>query len=161
LGAGALCSLAFASSAMATVTPALGTPLAGSNCTVTNSASTDGKISGRGATLPLYAVNAYMQDYSRDVCGLVPADSAANTYTPPAGSGEPTGDPTDPSNPVDSTAGASPQPTYNADFMTAYNYPAAQDHSGTGSGQGRVGISCRTDAFTGSDIPYTNADFAN
>src|SRR5262249_16851829 len=135
LGAGALCSLAFASSAMATVLPAAGTPLAGNNCAVTSSASTDGKISGRGATLPLYAGNAFMQDYSRDVCGAVPADTAANTYTPPAGTNEPTGDPTDPSNPVDAFTGASPQPTYNADYMTAYNYPAAQDKGGTGSGQ--------------------------
>jgi hypothetical protein len=158
LGAGALCSLAFASSAGATVSPAPGTPLAGSNCTVTGTASTSGKISGRGATLPLYAVNTFMQDYSRDVCGVVPS-GAANTYTPPAGTGEPTGDPTDPSSPVDANSGSSPQPTYNADFMTAYNYPAAQDHGGTGSGQGRTTLSCRLDAFGGSDIPYSIADF--
>jgi ABC-type phosphate transport system substrate-binding protein len=41
--------------------------------------------------------------------------------------------------------------------MIAYNYPAAAAASGTGSGAGQKAASCRTDAFAGSDIPYTVA----
>ena len=124
-------------------------------------ASGSGKITGRGATLPLYGVINYINQFTQTVCGPVAADTSANTYTPPAGFGEPTGDPTDPSSGVDGFSGSVPLPTYNQDQMVAYNYPAAQDKSGTGSGQGRVAISCRTDAFSGSDIPYTMADFTN
>ena len=125
-------------------------------------ASGSGKISGRGATLPLYGVINYINQFTQAVCaGPVAADTSTNTYTPPAGFAEPTGDPTDPSSGVDASQGGVPLPTYNQDQMVAYNYPAAQDRSGTGSGQGRVAISCRTDAFSGSDIPYTMADFNN
>jgi ABC-type phosphate transport system substrate-binding protein len=38
--------------------------------------------------------------------------------------------------------------------MVAYNYPNAKL---TGSGNGEKGASCRTDAFTGTDVPYTQA----
>jgi ABC-type phosphate transport system substrate-binding protein len=41
--------------------------------------------------------------------------------------------------------------------MIAYNYPAAETASSTGSGAGLKAASCRTDAFAGSDNPYTEA----
>jgi hypothetical protein len=40
-------------------------------------------------------------------------------------------------------------------MMVAYNYAAAKEGSGTGSGAGLKAASCRTDAFSGTDIPYT------
>jgi ABC-type phosphate transport system substrate-binding protein len=39
--------------------------------------------------------------------------------------------------------------------MVAYNYPAAESAGATGSGAGTKAASCRTDAFWGSDTPYT------
>lgn len=45
------------------------------------------------------------------------------------------------------------------DTMVAYNY-AATGTSFTGSGQGRLASSCRTDAFAGSDTPYDEATLA-
>jgi ABC-type phosphate transport system substrate-binding protein len=44
--------------------------------------------------------------------------------------------------------------------MLAYNYPAAEAASATGSGAGIKAASCRTDAFSGSDTPYTEANLA-
>jgi ABC-type phosphate transport system substrate-binding protein len=41
--------------------------------------------------------------------------------------------------------------------MIVYNYPKAVEASLTGSGNGEKGASCRTDAFTGTDVPYTEA----
>lgn len=41
--------------------------------------------------------------------------------------------------------------------MIAYNYASAVSNSLTGSGAGLNGSSCRTDAFSGSDQPYTEA----
>jgi ABC-type phosphate transport system substrate-binding protein len=40
-------------------------------------------------------------------------------------------------------------------MMVAYNYAAAKEGSGTGSGAGIKAASCRTDAYSASDIPYT------
>jgi ABC-type phosphate transport system substrate-binding protein len=39
--------------------------------------------------------------------------------------------------------------------MVAYNYPAAVKASATGSGAGVKAANCRTDAFAGTDIPYS------
>jgi ABC-type phosphate transport system substrate-binding protein len=39
--------------------------------------------------------------------------------------------------------------------MIAYNYPKAVTASATGSGNGVKAASCRTDAFAGTDIPYS------
>jgi ABC-type phosphate transport system substrate-binding protein len=41
--------------------------------------------------------------------------------------------------------------------MIAYNYAEAKTASATGSGAGLKAASCRTDAYAGSDIPYTVA----
>jgi ABC-type phosphate transport system substrate-binding protein len=43
------------------------------------------------------------------------------------------------------------------DAMGIYNYPAAVSGSGTGSGNGLKAASCRTDAWAGSDLPYSEA----
>jgi ABC-type phosphate transport system substrate-binding protein len=42
--------------------------------------------------------------------------------------------------------------------MLAYNYAAAKTASATGSGAGLKATSCRTDAFAGTDIPYTESN---
>jgi len=39
--------------------------------------------------------------------------------------------------------------------MVAYNYPEAEKNSATGSGAGVKAASCRTDAFSGTDKPYS------
>lgn len=44
--------------------------------------------------------------------------------------------------------------------MVTYNYPEAKAKSVTGSGAGIRAASCRTDAFAGTDIPYSNAELA-
>jgi ABC-type phosphate transport system substrate-binding protein len=41
--------------------------------------------------------------------------------------------------------------------MVAYNYPSATAASATGSGNGIKAASCRTDAFGGTDTPYSRA----
>jgi ABC-type phosphate transport system substrate-binding protein len=41
--------------------------------------------------------------------------------------------------------------------MVAYNYPSAAKASDTGSGAGLISASCRTDAFAGSGLPYSEA----
>jgi ABC-type phosphate transport system substrate-binding protein len=41
--------------------------------------------------------------------------------------------------------------------MLVYNYTGAANGAGTGSGQGQKAASCRTDAFSGTDIPYDQA----
>ena len=40
--------------------------------------------------------------------------------------------------------------------MVTYNYPDAVAASATGSGNGRSAADCRTDAFAGTDSPYSN-----
>jgi hypothetical protein len=171
LGGGVIGSLAMASPSVAQV------PLSGSNCQASSSgtAATEGKISGRGSSLQTFAVFNVIQQFENDECGAVPSDNATNTYSsanfPSCTSGgtqvtgEPTGDPTDPSTPIDSFGNCpntpSPFPTYGGDGMVAYNYPAAEDNSGTGSTQGKMTMSCRTDAFSGTDLPYGDADWGN
>jgi ABC-type phosphate transport system substrate-binding protein len=44
-----------------------------------------------------------------------------------------------------------------ADTMVAYNYAAAESAGATGSGAGLKAMSCRTDAFAGTDLPYSIA----
>ena len=166
VGLGVLGSLATAGPSMAVTLPA-GLPLAGGNCQAGTTTSNEGKINGRGSTLQVWLQFAFAADFTGDVCGSVPADSAANSYVPPTSANcpgnpatvtEPTGDPTDPTSPIDQCTPNPIAPAYNADGMIAYQYPAAQDTSGTGSTQGKVAISCRTDAFSGTDIPYANSD---
>lgn len=43
--------------------------------------------------------------------------------------------------------------------MVAYNYPAAEETSNTGSGAGLKAATCRTDAYSGVSVPYTEAQW--
>jgi ABC-type phosphate transport system substrate-binding protein len=43
--------------------------------------------------------------------------------------------------------------------MVAYNYPAAEAASATGASAGLKAASCRTDAYAGDSLPYTEAQF--
>ncbi len=45
--------------------------------------------------------------------------------------------------------------------MVAYNYPNAKEKSVTGSGAGIRAASCRTDAFSGTDLPYSNSELSS
>ncbi len=167
VGLGAFGSLATAAVSHA----ATGTPLAGTNCV-----SSDGKISGRGSTLQSYAQQALTAAYASDVCGYVaaetPAQAAADGFNAAVVNGTGGGtcpgptcieagtqavDPTDPTNVVFPLLGA--QPTWKSDYMVAYNSPSAYGSGGTGSTSGRTAISCRTDAFSGTDVPYVLADY--
>jgi len=59
---------------------------------------------------------------------------------------------------VSSQGANDPSPT----GMVAYNYPASTGGGGgTGSGQGQKAVSCRSDAFGGSDKPYDKATLAS
>lgn len=173
VGLGVAGSLATAGPSAAVTLPA-GLPLAGSSCAANAAtgapASSEGKISGRGSSLQTWLQFTFAEDYTADVCGAVPSDAATNSYTPPTSTNcpgnpttilEPTGDPSDPTSPIDQCTPNPVAPGYNADAMTAYNYPAAQDTSGTGSTQGKITINCRDDAFGGTDIPYANADISH
>jgi ABC-type phosphate transport system substrate-binding protein len=44
--------------------------------------------------------------------------------------------------------------------MIAYNYPAAEKASATGASAGLAAASCRTDAFAGDSLPYSEAQLA-
>ncbi len=133
-----------------------GQPLTGANCQ-----DTDGKISGRGSTLQLWLQYGLASGYANDVCGTVGPDTAAyfDGSIPDS-----VGDPTDP----DSYNGATfigPSQKTNSpgqagqDWMVAYNDYSAQNTGATGSSNGETAISCRTDAFAGSDVPYLMNDY--
>lgn len=128
LGAGGLLVAAPASMAAA--------PTAGANCQ-----AQDGKISGRGSSLQTWLQYGLIGQYDSDVCGKVAADTSANG-----------GDPTHPGSAIDTLSGGT---TFAQDWMLAYNYPSAQDHSATGSGAGQTAIACRAESFSGTDIPAT------
>ncbi len=140
---------------------AAGQPLAGANCD-----STDGKISGRGSTLQLWMQYDLASGYANSVCGDVGAE--ANS---PLGNGFPDpnlagslGDPTDPDSYNGATFVGPLQATNTAaqagqDWMVSYNDYSAQSAGATGSSNGKTAISCRTDAFGASDIPYVTPDW--
>lgn len=127
VGLGVLGSLAMAPASMAAA------PSTGTACQ-----SQDGKINGRGSTLQLWLVYDLMGQYTTDVCGPVASQG--------------TNDVTDPSNPSLGTG-----ITFGQNWMLAYDYPNAQNSSGTGSGQGQSSMTCRSDSFGGTDIPATKA----
>jgi ABC-type phosphate transport system substrate-binding protein len=114
VGLSVLCCMVFADSGVAAVPPE------GLNCV-----SSDGKISGRGATFQEKVQSVFANTYRDDYCGNVAEQFA----------GDPAGN-----------------------TMVAYDYPAAAAAKATGSGAGLKAASCRTDAYSGSDIPYTNAN---
>jgi ABC-type phosphate transport system substrate-binding protein len=121
-------------------------PLPGSDC------QTDGKISGRGSTFQANAINkSFILTFQQfGPCGTKQPDgtlSAGYTNAPPNGAGG-AGDP----------VGGTPLAGNPANSMIAYN-----DYTGvsTGSGAGLEGLSCRTDAFIGTDKPYSQSDLTS
>jgi ABC-type phosphate transport system substrate-binding protein len=91
----------------------------------------NGKISGRGSTYQNNLQEELAKDYRNDVCG-------------------PTGTETE----QDKIGGTERGEAGNT--MLAYNYVEAEKASATGSGAGLKNASCRTDAFAGTDLPYSN-----
>ena len=90
----------------------------------------DGKISGRGASYQAHAENYFAELYREDFCGVV---EKAGEAQPPVGAGS---------------------------TMLAYNYQAAEEASATGASAGLKAASCRTDAYAGDSLPYTEAQLA-
>jgi hypothetical protein len=162
-------------------------PVSLANAPTTGAAcqSSDGKINARGSTLQSWLQEDLIGAYASDVCGYVSATATGaaegnlqdsnnlyfqdtNAGTGPA-SGTPTDqDPTDPyTTSVATTPNAAPfvntsgttEPYYKSDWMISYNPYEAYNYSATGSTQGRAAIGCRTDAFTGTDIPYVMGDW--
>ena len=119
VGLGVLVCFALATLVLADVSSAA-VPPTGLNCV-----ASEGKISGRGASVQAHAETAFAEAYRDDYCGNTPnspEDAAGNT-------------------------------------MLAYNYPAAEKGSNTGSGEGLSAASCRTDAYAGVSVPYTEAQW--
>jgi len=84
----------------------------------------EGKIEGRGATFQFVAQMTFIQGFQNDECGPVGSDVGGRMVI------------------------------YN-DAFNLTGTGSTQGPAGlTGSGAGRRGMSCRTDAFAGSDIPY-------
>lgn len=97
--------------------------------------SADGKISGRGATFAKQLWERLINEYRDDICGAVANSTGLQngTTVDPAGSTN----------------------TLAPNAMLVYNYTNSQ----TGSGQGRTSQQCRTDAFGGSDGPYSTTQY--
>ena len=91
----------------------------------------NGKISGRGSTFANNLQEELAKFYRNDVCG-----------------------PTGVETPEDKVGGSERGNAGNT--MLAYNYVEAEKASATGSGAGLKAVSCRTDAFGGTDKPYSN-----
>jgi ABC-type phosphate transport system substrate-binding protein len=132
VGLGVLGSLATAPASLAAPLP----PVFGANC------QPDGKISGGGATFQTNAQqNAFIFGYQQDVCG--PQPNVANLTAAWNG--------VDPSN--YSFSGNQ------VNGMVAYNVSLGGTAATNGSGAGLQRLSCRTDAFAGTDLPYNNTNF--
>src|SRR5262249_31139829 len=87
-------------------------------------AGPEGKIEGRGASFQFVAQMTFIQGFQNDECGPVGTDVGSRMVI------------------------------YN-DAFNLTGTGSTQGPTGlTGSGAGRRGMSCRTDAFAGSDIPY-------
>jgi ABC-type phosphate transport system substrate-binding protein len=148
--------LAMAAPSFASNAP--GEPAAGGACI-----STDGKISGRGGTLQLWAQYDLANAFATDVCGSVAADPNANATV--NASNPQSGDITDPGFPFyDNRVTGYNQ--FGQNWETAYNYPNAQNfgasgaNAAIGSGAGQAAIDCRAEAFSTSDIPVTPQQFS-
>jgi ABC-type phosphate transport system substrate-binding protein len=134
IAAGVLGSLAAAPASMAANPPSFG-----ANC------QPDGKISGAGSTFQTNAIlSAFSLGYQNDVCGAQPNVSGLNSLY----------NGTDPS--IFTVVGSSTT----VSGMVGYNYT---DGTATpnGSGAGLNHISCRTDMFGGTDLPYNAAQLTN
>ena len=100
-------------------------PESGLNCVEAN-----GKISGRGSTYQNNLQEELAKGYRDDFCGNTGTETAEDKV-----GGKERGD-----------AG---------NTMVAYNDTEAEKNSVTGSGAGLKAASCRTDAFAGTDLPYS------
>jgi ABC-type phosphate transport system substrate-binding protein len=139
LALGAFGSLAAAPASFAAA-PA--PPAIGSNC------QADGKISGAGSTFQANAINnSFTYGFQQDVCG--PQPNVAN-LTAAWGT-------TDPS--VFSFTDAAG--THSVPGMVAYNYSLNSTPTSNGSGAGLNHLSCRTDFFSGTDLPYNASQFTS
>lgn len=137
---GALGSLATAPASFAAV--ASKGPAIGQNC------QPDGHISGAGSTFQTNAFNnALTYGYQQDVCGPV---TPANNLNSAWGT-------TDPSAYTATVGGASKS----VQGMVAYNYSLNGNAAKSGSGAGINRISCRTDMFAGTDLPYDSTQLTN
>lgn len=131
----AMASLGCLATAPASLAAAPSPPAVGTNC------QPDGKISGGGSTFQTNAINnSFTYGFQQDVCG--PQPNVAN-LTGAWGS-------TDPS--VYSFTDAAG--THNVQGMVAYNYSLNGTAASNGSGAGLNRLSCRTDFFSGTDLPY-------
>jgi ABC-type phosphate transport system substrate-binding protein len=137
VGLGALGSFATAPAALAAGAGPK-PPAVGTNC------QADGKINGGGSTFQTNALNnAFTFGFQQDVCGPQPNVSNLNSSWG-------TTDPSVFSFTVGST-------TNNVAGMVAYNYSLGGTSLTNGSGAGLRRLSCRTDMFAGTDLPYNNA----
>ncbi len=153
--------------AWSATTPTAPPALVGSAC------QTDGKINARGSTLQTWLQEDLIGKYASDVCGPVGAstnlqDGNQLYFQGPGASGFSAVDPTDPltaqggspdAAAVPNSSGST-EPYYAGDWMISYNPYEAANFSETGSTYGRIAMSCRTDAFGGTDIPYTASQYA-
>jgi ABC-type phosphate transport system substrate-binding protein len=138
VGVGAVGSLAAAPASFGATKP----PIFGANC------HADGKINGAGATFQTNAQkNAFIYGYQQDVCGPQPSVTGLNS----AYGG------TDPS--IYSFTDA--LGTHNVNGMVAYNYAIGSTAATNGSGAGLNRMSCRTDFYAGSDLPYNAAQMTS
>jgi ABC-type phosphate transport system substrate-binding protein len=138
LGVGALGSLATAPASFA-AGAGPHPPAVGTNC------QTDGKISGAGSTFQANELtNALIYGFQQDICG--PVGTATNLNS--------AWGTTDPSIYTATVKGVATP----VSGMATYNYILGGVTAKSGSGAGLNRISCRTDAFGGSDLPYTAAN---
>jgi ABC-type phosphate transport system substrate-binding protein len=118
---------------LAAAPQAFGLPLTSGAACQSGAGITDpqaGKISGRGSTFQAVAIATFVREFSSDVCGTAASQYSGGVY------------------------GGDPAFAYGTgSSMVAYNY----DPRTTGSGFGLSTASCRSDAFAGTDLPYTES----
>jgi ABC-type phosphate transport system substrate-binding protein len=156
-----------AAGSMITASTSLAAAPSGTAC------STDGKINARGSTLQTWLQEDLIGKYASDVCGPVGQSTnlqdSTDLYYQGPGIAAPfqAVDPTDPMLTQGGAADAaaipassgSTEPYYGGDWMISYNPYAAANFGETGSTYGRIAMSCRTDAFGGTDIPYSVSQY--
>lgn len=135
VGVGAIGSLATAPASFA-VGARPQPPAVGANC------QQDGKINGAGSSFQTNAFNnALIYGFQQDVCG--PIGTASSSILNPAYASDPSIYTATYNNAAASVSG-----------MLAYNYSLNGVAALPGSGAGLKRISCRTDFFAGTDLPY-------
>lgn len=120
-------------------------PAIGQNC------QADGKINGAGSTFQTNGMLAgLIYGYEQDVCGPAPISSNLNSFYNSNG-----GDPS-----IGTFGGAGE--TEPVSGMLSYNIAFSPTNSETnGSGAGLNRMSCRTDFFAGTDLPYNNSQLTD